>query len=416
MITINTKNVRKAVYLSLFHHEKTGTFLSEMLQRWKVEQDIPLRDVRLAQEMAYGTVRRRLSLDYLIQKVAGKKIKLKVKERTLLRLAFYQHFFMDRIPAYAIVNEMVNLAKSHCHANFSALLNALLRKLEGEELLLPSADDCGDLSVRYSYPEFFVQELLNVYDIESVKAILEAGNTVPSTYACIHPKDLALFSDLKYLQEAPVFIAQIDGDMVPKVVESEGSFIQNITPATLIADLEKNLQSPRTVLDICASPGGKTMALSRYFPDAEYTVNDVSHAKMQRLEENFQRCGIQAKYSVSLGEEFVFTEHYDLIILDVPCSNSGVLNKRPEARWRLDKEQLIALEEQQEKLLAHAIQGLNDKGQLWYMTCSILPQENELFIKKMCLKYRLECVGSSKIILPIKGECDGGFACSLIKK
>jgi 16S rRNA (cytosine967-C5)-methyltransferase len=116
------------------------------------------------------------------------------------------------------------------------------------------------------------------------------------------------------------------------------------------------------------------------------------------------------------GEEFNSSDRFDLIIVDAPCSNSGVFNKRPEARWRLSEDALCALEKSQLALLRHAVTLLAPEGEIWFMTCSILDSENEAVINKLCSELPLE-VRKSMTILPSADGWDGGYACALrIKK
>src|SRR5205085_11471055 len=123
-----------------------------------------------------------------IQLAVKKKLSLKLKEKILLRLALYQFYFLDRIPLYALANEMMQLANQYCHPMFSQFLNAVMRKLPDCPLSLPKEDTNQDLSIRYSYPLFFVEHVRNVYGLEKIKEILSAGNQAAKIMARIRSK------------------------------------------------------------------------------------------------------------------------------------------------------------------------------------------------------------------------------------
>jgi 16S rRNA (cytosine967-C5)-methyltransferase len=320
-----------------------------------------------------------------------------MREKVLLRMAVYQHIFMDRVPLYAIVNETIEIAKRHCHESYCKFLDAILRKLAEGDHPLPQGDSISNLSIRYSFPSFFVEELIADYGLEKAKMVLEIGN-----------------------KQAPVMARQRSTgeikivDDISEIKNSEDYYIQNATPFTLISRLSGEIKEPNKILDLCASPGGKLIAVHDRFPNAAFFANDVSIEKLQILSENLLKYGIKAALSCSKGEVFKSDEGFDLIILDVPCSNSGVLNKRPEARWRMTPENLKNLEKLQLALIENSISLLSKDGEIWYLTCSILKKENERLMEQACKKFNLK-ISRMETVLPNAEGWDGGFACALRK-
>ena len=129
----------------------------------------------------------------------------------------------------------------------------------------------------------------------------------------------------------------------------------------------------------------KLIAAHDLFPRAKLYANDSSERRLQKIRENLTKYKIEAELSTGYGEEFHSLHHLDLAIVDVPCSNSaGSFNKRPEARWRLTPEEIRALTETQFKLLQSAKELISDHGVIWYITCSILKDENEDMISRAC--------------------------------
>lgn len=395
-------SAREAAYLAVVAALRHTGYAAESLSAWRADCRPMDHDAHLAQQIAYGAIRMALPLDYYAQRLSSRPARtLKNRELALVRCALFQCAYLDRIPLYAIANESVALAKKYCHNNaFAAYLNAILRRTEELPMSLPQGDSPADLSLRYSYPLWFVDQLLAAYGQKKSVDILSSGNTAGVVMA-------------RKRSDTPWHIARISGEQVGATASSPLWYIQNGTPAALMEALPRRGSTPQTILDLCAAPGGKLLAAHDLFPAAALWGNDISVAKSLQLAENCAKYGLPAELSCGAAEAFDAQGLcFDLILLDVPCSNSGVLNKRPEARWRLDASALEALELQQRRLLDHATTLLAPGGEIWYITCSILPQENELQTAKFCSRAsyykRFE-----QTIFPDMLGLDGGYACAL---
>lgn len=405
-----TSNPREIAYFALLASLRNTAFVADILDAWRNLAHPSLQDMNLAQEIAYGSARMAVTLDYLALELTDeRKLSLKPKEKALLRTAIYQFRFMDRVPAYAIVDESVKIAKRYCHPTFVNFLNAILRKASQGLPNIPSGNSIIDLSVRYSYPVFYIEELMNNFDLAQVKEILELGNMPGQTMVRLRSSQQVGHVVI----EKPFPIARItDLSLMPKIVNSKDFYVQNATPAVLMGALKSDGDSPRNILDLCAAPGGKTLLAHDMYPDAKLFANDISEDKTTLLKENFRKYKLDVNLSFGLGQDYMCHHVFDLIILDVPCSNTGVLNKRAEARWRLSSDTLRRLEETQWALLEKAVPLLHPDGEIWYMTCSILERENNQIIRKACHQMGLKIV-KSILILPNHDGWDGGYACSL---
>lgn len=372
---------REAAYLSLLSSLREEQFLSDYLSDWIARESPEPRDAALAYELATGTMRRLLTLEYLaVAASEHQKLDLKRKERILVFLALYQLFFLDRVPNYAVVDESVELAKKHCDKNFAKFLNALLRKHISNPPTIPT-----EYSVRYSYPPDLIDALIADYGKEKTLKILDTGNNPPVNMARKRP-------GFEYEAVEP-----------SEVKNNPEYYIQNETPGKLMDALSKGMSiKPKRILDLCAAPGGKLLAAHDLFPEASLVANDISEARIHKLRENCEKFGIQAELHVGAGEDFPHTEPFDLIILDVPCSNTGVMNKRAEARW-----QKRDLEKLQLSLLENARRFLSPQGEIWYLTCSILKKENEGVTHHFAENIREEIT-----VLP-DDRADGGYGCAL---
>lgn len=397
---------REAAFLALVALSKEGKFLSDSLEEWRQNTGPSDQDDRLAQEIANGACRMALLLDeYALQLNPKGRLSLKGKEKALLRTALYQFVFLDRVPSFAITDETVKIGKKYCHPSFVSFLNMLLRKASTQPLEPPS-----ELHKRYSYPPYFVDALIKERGKEEGEAILAYGNHPAPLTIRIRPvvseseleeKKLKLFS------QEPRFAWIPSRHEITQLSQWIGGYIQNWTPAFLMHKLFKG-QNPHTILDLCASPGGKLLLAHDLFPHAHLTGNDVSSDKLCKIQENLAKYHVQAIVTTQPGERWQGNQKFDLIIIDAPCSNSGVLHKRPEARWRLSEESTAAHVALQKALILHAKTLLNPNGEIWYMTCSILQAENSGVTHSVRMN-----VVAEELVLPNGVEKDGGYGAIL---
>lgn len=374
---------RELAYFALIGFEKE--YIEDFFERTQVAD---IRDLKLAKEIAYGTVRRLKTLEYWAKLLSAKgKLGLKRKEKLLLYSALYQHIFLNRVPPFAINDETVTIAKKHFGMRCSQFINALLRRVEGFRFSLPE-----DLEMAYSYPAFFIEKIKRDYG-EKTEEILDAMNHPPKFF--VRDRTIGMSRAVEETELA-------------ELATRKDIYIQNKTPIELLSSLADGF-TPKSILDLCASPGGKLLHAHDLFPNAEVIANDVSIHKCKMLKENLEKYEITAEVLCGRAEEITFDRKFDLIIVDAPCSNSGVLNKRAEARWRLTSENLAHLREQQIAILKNAVRFLEPHGRIWYFTCSILKEENEEIIKALPLAIEKGPI----TILPSLNGADGGFACSL---
>ncbi|MBT3394684.1 MAG: methyltransferase domain-containing protein [Waddliaceae bacterium] len=406
--SIKPSSARQAAFVAILASWNEEAFVSDTLKRWKEDAKPAYKDFRLAQEIAAGTTRMRLALD-AIARTLSKKISLKRPGKALLYMAIYQHHYMDRIPLYAIADETIAIAKKICYKNDVAFINAMMRKLETSKKTLPEGDSAEAISVRYSYPQYFVEKLITSYGIEKAKDILTAGNTTPTTMVRLRG-DAPAIKAMTLITEKPCRMARIDdGSIITGISASKKYYIQNSTPATLMTEACSAIKPPTTILDLCAAPGGKALLAHDIFPEAKLFLNDVSETKIALIKENLKKYNVDATTTMSSGETLTTEERFDLIIIDAPCTNSGTLARRAEARWRITEKNVAELTALQMKLIENAKKLLAPHGTIAYMTCSILKDENENIIEKARKKNGLKKQGYIKTILPSNDGADGGF-------
>jgi 16S rRNA (cytosine967-C5)-methyltransferase len=378
-------NAREAAYHALLNWQQKGTFLWDSLEYWKKKEKPRKEELDFAYELACQTVRYYGYLEQVAKKIATQLPK-KQKERLLLFLGLYQRIFLPNIPLYAVVDTAVAIAKKEGLTNFSRFCNAILRK--------PLPEDSEVEILFASYPPFLIDCLKRQYGKNELLNLLKMGNRRTLLHA-------TTFENGK-IENAPC-------DEI-----TSNSYIQNCTPVTLVKSLASNMKkAPKRILDLCAAPGGKTLLLSHLYPEAILVANDLPH-KIKLIEENRDRFARTFEIHEGAAQEYPQGELFDLILVDTPCSNTGVLYKCPEARWRVSEQSLKQLEELQLSIVKRAVELLAPGGTLWYMTCSVLEQENELFCKKVAELFSLTEV-KSLALLPNETGNEGGFACAFIK-
>jgi 16S rRNA (cytosine967-C5)-methyltransferase len=407
---------RQASYYALLKAFQGENFIQNVLEEWDRAVHPSTADYHFAMELSYGVCRWALTLDYLASQFTSKqKLSLKLKEKIILRQALYQCYFMDKVPSYAAVNEAINLAHEHCHPTFVKFLNAILRKASEAKPEFPTGDSIPELSIRFSFPEPLVALFVADYGKVEAKRIMEASNIVSPLM--VRQRGLTPFNDLDVVTPMfPSILRVKDSTLLSSIVQSADYYIQNITPAYLIHLMSEVLKkdSPQTILDLCASPGGKLLAVHDQFPKAKLFANDVSEDKIKKLKENCEKYHLSAELSCMRGEEYPLNRQFNLVILDVPCSNTGVLNKRVEARWRQSQDVHNQLPKTQKALLRRAVELLTKEGKIWYMTCSILKKENEELMEWAAHELDLR-IEFQKTILPNVEGWDGGFGAVLTR-
>lgn len=398
---MSTIPAREAAYQAVLSYLKTNTYIDDTLAGLSIDT------IALARQIAYGTVQRLLTLEFLARQLAQRAtLSLKPKEKALLYTALYQAHYLQGAPLYAITNETVALAKKHCHPTFIAFLNAVLRAYGTQPPSLPTDNDPQSLSICHSYPLPLVQELLPEYGLDNTQSILTLGNEPAPTMARVRKGP----APAEALLTAPFPVVAIS--QPTEIAASHTHYLQNITPVYLMGQLAHTISSPENILDLCAAPGGKLILAHDLYPTAALFANDASSRRLHLLKENLTKYGIDASLSCGSAEDYATDRQYSLIILDVPCSNTGVLGKRPEARWRFSPAHLQELEELQMALIAKAVQLLAPQGVIWYLTCSILRRENESLANRACAQLGLTKLHESKV-LPNAQGWDGGYACAL---
>jgi 16S rRNA (cytosine967-C5)-methyltransferase len=368
-------------------------------------------DRGLFAELFYGAIRNLALLDHWIEQLA--KGHLDNLTHDILSIGLYQTLIV-RMADHAAVNETVELA-----GRAKGLVNAVLRRSIRERDALVSAAEKLDIATRFSHPEFLVERWKAAFGEERTQRLCEWNNQPAQVFGRVNT--------LRTTREK--LVAESQGlepsDLHPLSVEVTGPFDELLSkgliyiqdPSTLgPADLLAP-QAGERVLDACAAPGGKTTYMAAMMEDrGEIVAVDLHADRLGALRDNLGRAGLRSvrvmehDWLSSAPSDNLGT--FDRVLLDAPCTNTGVLRRRVDARWRLDAGDFDRMPELQLRMLNAISTLVNPGGRLVYSTCSIDKSENDNVVDSFCRASAFRHVGTWSSFSPESGM-DGAFAALL---
>ncbi|MEJ2306032.1 MAG: 16S rRNA (cytosine(967)-C(5))-methyltransferase RsmB [candidate division WOR-3 bacterium] len=411
-------NGRELALKALIEFESGGKTLKNMPETRKGKKAD--RDIQKAYDYFYGTVKMIKRLDFILDEHLKKKRleNLPLPIRNVLREGAYGLLF-SQDPDHAVVNESVNLAKKYGHNGTASLVNAVLRNLH--TVVYPE-EKVEYLSVFYSFPEFLVGKLIEAYG-EKTENILKESNKPPVTTIRVNRLKATperVLEDLKKEGFKAETIETIEYNLLTEsgVVYSEsfkgGDFqIQGVTQT-----MNAEMLSPKRgeiILDLCSVPGTKSTAIAEIMGD-EGIILSVDRKKLHQVVRDAKRLRIKNIYPVRADVRDFRVKKADRILLDVPCSGTGVMGKRGDLRWNVTPESLGRLVNLQREMLISAAENLVKSGVLVYSTCSILPEENEEQVEWFVNENQDFIVERVSLNLPGQPFYDGGFGAVLIRR
>lgn len=437
-------------------------FASDALRAMRSNERLSGREAGLATEIAQGTLRHVVTIEHVLAAVARlDQQQTKPRLRAILLAAAYQIIWLDRVPVFAAVDEAVELARKLVHGRTPGMVNAVLRRLAGaietrrvpwqrldarqlrvswgqacrfrEPVLPPAVDDnVPHLAAAAGESEGRLRELIARYRPSAAEGVAWASQATPGTVLQRNPLRVGAEEFAAVIRASIGDRAEVIGESVwlahaTSFVDSEPfrSGQVYVQDATAHAAARAIAARPgEAVLDLCAAPGGKTACLAGDLRNEGVVVAcDVEAQRLQRVAENAQRLGltcVRTRLIREDGELGRIDQHFDAALVDVPCSNTGVIARRPEARLGLTPEKLRSLALVQERLLRAAAEVVRPSGRLVYSTCSLEPQENEEIVAFFLDAHPQWRLHAEETILPAWGPRlsdwrDGGYFARLVR-
>ena len=353
----------------------------------EAQSQVESKDLPLVQEIAFGVCRVLPRLENIIKQLVEKPLKGKTRPvHCLLLVGLYQLLYM-RVPAHAAVDEVVNATKSLKLDSFRALTNGVLRRfLREQETILAKVDKHWQTL----HPEWLVNKLKKAYP--NWREIVEANNQKPPMWIRVNTQHtnradyVGLLGDLAKNTENATACLPDCAIALEKAVSvnqlphfEQGWATVQDAHAQWSAEL-LDAQNGEQILDACAAPGGKTTHILEKAPQAKVIALDIEEARLARVKENLARLNQQATVicgDASQPEQWLDNGvMFDRILLDAPCSATGVIRRHPDIKWLRKEEDIAELAALQSKILNALWARLKPNGILLYATCSILPEEN----------------------------------------
>jgi 16S rRNA (cytosine967-C5)-methyltransferase len=398
-------------------------------------------------EITKGVIRNLLFLDYKLEKILNRSLSSLLPDlKNLLRVSAYQLEFMH-IPKPVVVDIAVELSKKIGHPGIVKLVNAGLRKLaEGVALELPS-DPVERLSLVYSHPSWMVKRWISRFGIQDTETLLQWNNTIPLLEVRVNRMRVTpeAFVDIGRHHGVPMqaspfeeaFSLEPSGPVEKLPGYAEGFFwIQSFS--ALFPALLLNPKPGEKILDLCSAPAGKACQMAEMTEDkAEILAVDNNPERLKKVEENRRRLGFTSIHPLLAdGRECgrLFPRWADAVLVDAPCTATGALRRKPDARWRRKPSDLPEYVKLQEELLESAALAVKPGGRIVYATCSLELEENEGIVEHFLLthpKFFLEepspylpksilamnCIQNGFLkILPQVCRMDGFFSARLKRK
>jgi 16S rRNA (cytosine967-C5)-methyltransferase len=387
------KNVRETVLELLETIEKNQSYSNLLLHHAIEKNNLPTKDIGLLTELTYGTLQRKMTLDFYLKGFLKKANKIEPWVKNLLRLTLYQMVYLDKIPDRAAIFEAVEIAKKRGHKGIASMVNGVLRSIQREGLpsLSVIEDATERLAIETSHPHWLIKRWIKQFGYEKTKEMGEINLTAPLQTARVNTTKITREECAKRLLEEgfqlelsliiPEAIRALKGNLASSAAFKEGLLTIQDESSMLVAyalGAEKN----EMVLDACAAPGGKSTHIAEKMNNSGQLISlDLHEHKVKLINDNARRLALhniqtRAMDSRHASEHFP-PESFDRVLLDAPCSGLGVMRRKPDMKYTKKEQDLFQLSNIQQNLLESVSNLVKEGGVLVYSTCTVDHEENE---------------------------------------
>jgi len=369
-------------------------------------------------ELFYGILRNLTLLDFWIGRLRTAPVDIDLRD--ILRLGLYQLFILQT-SQHAAVYETVNVARKKHRPLINGVLRTALRRRDE----LREQARAQPLNIRTSHPKFLVARWERNFGAEATEGLCAWNNQPPSVYARVNQlrtdreEFIRSYPESRPVANNPNFVA-LEG--VPtEALERGYCYIQD--PSTAIACRLLDPRFGEKVLDACAAPGGKTGYLAELMKNCGVIVAcDRESKRVRGLEENLARIGVEIArvfrhdwIDSRIPSEIASLGPFDRMLIDAPCSNTGVMRRRVDVRWRLTSADFARLQKRQIRIVRAVIPLLKPGGTLVYSTCSLEPEENDEVLEQVLARLSMLHLEEKKQSFPFRDNVDGAFAAKFIR-
>src|SRR6202035_744386 len=411
-------SARQIALSALRTWRKERRFADSIISDSLAKAELTESDRAFAFELFYGVLRSLILLDFWVGCLRASRVDVDLRD--VLRLGLYQLFLLETAP-HAAVHETVELVPRRQRPIVNGILRAAIRR---QSELLARAD-AEPLFVRESHPQFLVQRWQQHFGARYTEELCKWNNFPAPIYGRINhlridrEEFLRLYPDSRPQTRNPEFVKF---DVLPKEAVKQGyCYIQD--PSTAIACRILSPRAGEKILDACAAPGGKTGYIAQLMENRGTIVAcDRDPDRLQMLKENMTRLGVGIvnifAHDWTRGRvpiEIASAAPFHRILLDAPCSNTGVMRRRVDVRWRLQPADFLRMQQRQLEIICALVPLLKPKGTFVYSTCSLEPEENEHAVRQALTSASILRLEEQKRSFPFEDRLDGAFAAKFIR-
>ncbi len=390
---------RAAAFDILLRVERESSYASDLLHS-PVHERLSTPDHALATELVMGVLRWRSRLDAEIATASSQPLsKLDLEILIALRLALYQFLWLDRVPQRAALHESVELVKRARKRSAAPFVNAVLRKLSAApHANNPTSAETASpesLARTLAHPAWLVEHWTREYGLSATRQICHHNQSIPATAIRLRTPTA---EEEEQLHEEGITLAPgglltsarrvLSGDITKTHAFRAGHIVIQDEASQLVAALVGSTVPGESahILDCCAAPGGKTLAIADRNPSAAITAVELHPHRARLLQKRLGTHQSQSAARIQIvtadALHLPLSRPFDRVLADVPCSGTGTLARNPEIKWRLTVDDLAELPQRQLAILRSALAQVAPKGRLIYSTCSLEKEENENVVEQ----------------------------------
>lgn len=415
--------LRSIVLKCLERWENETVHADRILSDLSKKHQLEPRDHAFVQQIFYGIIRNLTLLDTCIDHLRNHK-GLKHRLRLILRIGLFQVRHTNIAP-HAAINETVGLADNR---QTRSLVNAILRNAQRKKDELDELVESLPPDEVYSQPAFLIERWTQHFGQEATTKLCAWNNEASCVYLRLNslsnnPDALQSIRDSESTQAveaAPDDFLQLSGPVPRDWIDQGLIYIQD--PSTSLSCQLLDAQAGQNILDACAAPGGKTILLAAAMKNSGHLLAaDCDENRLERLRENLDRSHVKNYQLAQIdwsspdksAADFPAPASFDSILIDAPCSNTGVIKRRIDVRWRLREEDFLSMQAQQLVIVRNCLPLLKPGGHLVYSTCSLEPEENQQVVDTLLKEFPDLQLEDSQQSQPWQDGFDGAFAARL---
>ena len=435
---------RKMAANALNDFDISNDKLSIVVERTLKKTNLSLLEKKRGRVIINEVIRRRGLLDYIIEKCSKKKInQIQTKLRNVLRIGCYELIFDDFIPDFASIHSAVDLSKELINKKSGSMVNAVMRNIQRKQKKDPKwVDLIIQNNIEIAYPKWLIKKWQKQFGKIRTKKLCSSFLNKSSMFIRVDESQLKINNVIKFLNQAGIEIKTNKFlTNFLEIVKGQDNIIDNELFKTGIISIQDpasgavidlvNPQKGDIILDVCAAPGTKSLLMSQKVgSDGKIYASDINKNRVKKGKDDISR---HKNNNITWSVLDATKDKFPLckkILVDAPCTGTGVIGRRPDIKWRLKNKDIKFMERLQELILNHMSKFLMPGGRLVYSTCSLEPEENVNIVNNFLIKHQDFTILPSNALLPAnwvnldgflmtmpyKTKTDALFAAVLLKK